>query len=264
MNYSFDYGGLVGGIVGAIPTLITVKFLSRQIKNEMKKDRVEIVMKLFNDFFNNENFQQVFELIDQDDFIKAKSDIEIIIKDGELNGVKESHFSQYFNFFNSIAILVSEKIIDQNIVIEMFKYQLERTFSHSALLKYIEEYGFHKIKLILPDILFTYGTLSDPTFRKLNPELEKCHPFLQNGSSKTLVGYRLEEVLSDQTYKAMVVGESSHVVVGTTLNIINNSNLYDLFKCLDNYEEVGTLYERRIIFLPEDKSYAWIYMKKLK
>jgi gamma-glutamylcyclotransferase (GGCT)/AIG2-like uncharacterized protein YtfP len=264
MNYSFDFGGLVGGFVGAIPTLITVLFLSRQIKNEKKKDRVEIVMKLFNDFFNNENLQKVFEIIDQDDLKKAKSDIEIIIKEGELNGVKEAHFSQYFNFFNSISILVGEKIIDKNVVIEMFRYQLEKTFTHLALLKYIEEYSFNKIKLILPDILFTYGTLSDPTFRKLNPELNKCYPFLKNGSAKTLIGFRLEEVLSDQTYKAMVVSESSHVVEGTTLLIINNSNLHQLFKCLDDYEEVDTLYDRRIINIPDEKSYAWVYMKKSK
>lgn len=263
MDYSFDIGGLVGGILGAIPTLITVWLLSSQIKIEDKKDRVETVMKLFNDYFTNENFQSVFEIIDQDDVNKSKNEIEIILSGGEVNGIKETHLSQYFNYFNAIAILVREKIIDQHIVLEMFKYQLERTFSHLSLIQYVEDFGFNKVKILLPNGIFTYGTLSDPTFRKLNPELKGCAKYLGNGSAITLNGYNLEEVKSDKVYKALVHGEKICEVSGIIVRITDNSNLHELFTCLDHYEEVDSLYDRKIIWLPKNNSYAWVYMKKL-
>lgn len=262
MAYSFDIGGLAGGIIGAIPTLITVYLLRRQIKSEDKKDRVETVMKLFNDYFNNENFQSVFEIIDQDDLIKSKNEIEMILSGGEINGIKETHLSQYFNYFNAIAILVREKIIEKHIVLEMFKYQLEKTFSHLPLIKYIEDFGFVKVKIILPDVLFTYGTLSDYTFRELNPELKSCTKYLSNSHELTISGYQLEEVKSDKVYKALVFGERICKVSGTIVRIKDDSNLYNLFNCLDNYEEVDSLYDRKIIMLPDKNSYAWVYMKK--
>jgi hypothetical protein len=40
----------------------------QQSKNQEKKDKVEIVMRLYADFFNNQKFQNLFEIIDQDDF----------------------------------------------------------------------------------------------------------------------------------------------------------------------------------------------------
>lgn len=268
----------IGGLIGSIFTVISLLLLSHQIrsqnkqldlqhqqsKNQEKKDKVEIVMRLYSDFFNNQKFQNLFEIIDQDDFNQANQDFEKLLSGQQVEEIKEVNLSQYMNFFNSLAILAKEGVIEQDIVLQMFKYQLEKTFSYVAMIRYMENYGFDKIKYLLPDVIFTYGTLCDSDARKSIPEIKDCIQYLENNEVFNLVGYELVDVLADQVYKGLISSNTQNQVPGTLLKIVDKSIWYDLFSGLDTYEEVEALYDRKIIQLNDTKRYAWVYMKKLQ
>lgn len=78
MAWTMDIGGLIGGIATAISLIFLwrqinsqneqLKKQNHQTETQEKKDKVEIVMRLYSDFFNNQSFQRLFEIIDQDGF----------------------------------------------------------------------------------------------------------------------------------------------------------------------------------------------------
>lgn len=257
-----SYIATIGGLI----------FIACQLYQQRKKDQLELILRLTNDFYNNDKLQGVFEYLDQDN--KSISEInqelekilwegiEIKLKDNK-TVIKEIHFNIYLNFFNSIAVMEQENVIDKKIVMQLFRYQLSKTFCYPVMFKYMEEYGFEKLKLILPDSLFTYGTLSNHSDRINIEELNSCVHNLVNIKQVDLQNYVLEEVQSDKVYKGMIPSKKGGFVQGTVLKICKNANWADLFRSLDLYEEVDTLYDRKIIQLNRTKKYVWVYLKKL-
>jgi hypothetical protein len=274
MEFSLD----IGGLIGSIATVLSLFFLGKQIlaQNEQlekqnqqillqeNKDKIEIVLKLYSDFFNNQNFQNLFEIIDQDPINNSKKTFVKLISGEQINKVKEVHLSQYMNYFNTIAILIEDGVVDKKIILKIFQYQLEKTFSHIELIKYMENFGFNKIKLLLPDVLFTYGTLSDPDNRKSIPELNESFEYLINTSVFVLNDYEIIDIQSDKIYKGMIYSINGGKVPGNLVHIKEKSNWSLIFSSIDKYEEAGELYERKIIQLNDTNDYVWVYLKKNK
>ena len=273
MDWTIEIGGLIGGIATAISLIFLwsqIKSQNEQLKkqnlqfeNQIRKDKVEIILKLYSDFFNNQNFQRLFEILDQDDFQKAKVEIDSIIANEQVNNVKEIHLSQYLNFFNSLALLTKDGVVEKSILLQMFKYQLEKPFSFVSVIKYMEDFGFNSIKSLLPDRIFTYGTLSDSEVRNTIKEINHCEKYIENGDLMTVSGYELEEVSADKVYFGLVNSDPDNFVSGRTLKIKDKANWHDLFSIFDRYEEVGLLYDRRILVFNEGNEYVWVYMKRL-
>jgi gamma-glutamylcyclotransferase (GGCT)/AIG2-like uncharacterized protein YtfP len=254
-----------------IASIAGVGFIAYQIRLQARKNKLELILKLSNDFYNNDKLQVVFEYLDQDkkSISEINKELENLIWQGieikipdDNTIIKEIHFNIYLNFFNSIAVLVDENVVKKELAMQLFNYQLEKTFAYPAMIKYMEDYNFVKIKLLLPDTIFTYGTLSDPSQRKSIPELENCASSLSNGESIRLKNYELVDVEADQIYKGMVPSKKGTHVLGTLVAIKEKSSWFELFSSLDLYEEVDTLYDRKIIQLNDSKQYVWTYMKK--
>jgi gamma-glutamylcyclotransferase (GGCT)/AIG2-like uncharacterized protein YtfP len=266
----------IGGLIGGLATAISLYFLWRQIKsqneqlkkqieqnnNQEKRDRLEIVLRLYSDYFNNDNFQRLFEVIDQNNLENSERELKELIETSRFNEIKEVHLSQFMNFFNSLAILLEEGLVAKHQVLKMFQYQLEKTFSHLILIGYIERYGFGKIKDILPETLFVYGTLMNQQERKNIPDLLGITNYLANANGLELDGFTLVELEFGSPYKAMVKSGQDDKVLGSILKISENANWTDLFTNLDNYEEVNKYYDRRIIRLNKTDEYSWVYLKK--
>jgi gamma-glutamylcyclotransferase (GGCT)/AIG2-like uncharacterized protein YtfP len=272
MEMTADIGGLIGGLA----TAFSLYFLWRQIKsqneqlkkqieqnsNQEKRDRLEIVMRLYSDYFNNDNFQRLFEVIDQNNLGNSERELKVLIETGRFMDIREVHLSQFMNFFNSLAILTEEGIVAKHQLLKMFQYQLEKTFSHLVLIEYIDRYGLGKIKDILPDTLFVYGTLMNQQERKNIPDLLGITNYLANSNDFELDGFTLVELEFGSPYKAMVKSGQDDKVLGSILKISEKANWTEVFTNLDNYEEVNKYYDRRIIRLNKTDEYSWVYLKK--
>lgn len=197
-------------------------------------------------------------------FKKANDDIDSLILGKQINHINEVHLSQYMNYFNSLAILSKEGVIEQHIVLQMFKYQLEKTFSFVALIKYMEDFGFDNIKHLLPDTIFTYGTLCEPEARNTILEIKNYAHLLENDALYDLKGYEIVDVTADKVYMGLIPSETDQIVSGRLLKIRGKSRWYNLFSSLDLYEEVEALYDRKIIQLNDTNRYVWVYIKKIQ
>ena len=254
-----------------ITTILGLYYIAVQVTLQKKKDRLELILRLSNDFYNNDKLQGVFEYLDQDkkSVSEINQELEELIREGndiKLTGrdnmLKEIHINIYFNFFNSIAILVQENVVEKELAMQLFRYQLEKTFCYSIMFKYMEDYGFEKLKLLLPDELFTYGTLSSPIDRSKIVELGSCSNDLLNNEQIVLSDFEIVDVHSIQIYKGMIPSKKGGHVLGTILKIKEKASWSELFSKLDQYEEVDTLYERKIIQINDTKKYVWTYLKK--
>ncbi len=243
-----------------------------QLDSQRRKERVELVLKLSSDFFNNDKFMAVFNILDSDHLSDCNALIKKIINgevvqsvDGEkIYGVKEIHLNAYMNFFNSLAILKEEGIVEQSDIMKLFRYQLERTFASVEMIRYMEDYGFERIKSILPQSFFFYGTLQSESDRKVIEDVKEISSYLRNGKGIDLSGYKIVSVGPNDEYKGLVKsrGEKLPKVKGRKVCIERHADWTKLFDKLDCYEEVDSLYIRAIIEVKKGRQYVWVYLKK--
>ena len=243
-----------------------------QLDAQRKKERIELVLKLSSDFFNNDKFMSVFKILDSDSLEMCNSSLREIIGEGEIKsvdgkpieGVEEIDLNSYMNFFNSLAILVEEKIVSQVDVMKLFRYQLERTFASVEMIRYMEDYGFDRIKSILPQSFFFYGTLQSESDREVLEDVNEISSYLSNGKGIDLSGYKIVSVGQNDEYKGLVKsrGEELPPVEGSEVLIEPHADWTKLFNRLDYYEEVDSLYDRAIIEVNKKRHYVWVYLKK--
>lgn len=153
---------ILGTIVGAIISSFGFYIVYCQLKEQKqtnkiefekqdKRDNIELVIKLSSDFYNNDNYMRIFEIVDIDENNQAEVEsreekIKKII-DGEINDqqIKEIHLNAYLNFFNSLAVLVEEGVLDKKTIRNIFNYQLKKTFASNKLKEYMTNYDFKKV-----------------------------------------------------------------------------------------------------------------------
>lgn len=266
----------IATIFGGFATAIGLAFLVIQIRGQRKKEKLELVTSLFRDFYQNESFKRVFQLIDQEDVHSAGSTIdEILNKNAIIDTVQEIDFNAYLNFFNSLALLVEEGVIRREMVMRVFRYQLEKTYAIHPLISYSEQYGFNRVLKLLPDKFFFYGKLLNHSARRIIPEIKDVlDDLIDVKKSIQLKGFALEEVVADERYSGMVPSRiGGSIVSGGLVKINSTANWHRVFTTLDEYEEVPYLYERVIIEIPrqsmfwfprKSKDYVWVYMKANK
>jgi hypothetical protein len=243
-----------------------------QLDSQRRKERIELVLKLSSDFFNNDKFMAVFNILDSDHLSDCNALIKKIINgevvqsvDGEkIYGVKEIHLNAYMNFFNSLAILKEEGIVEQSDIMKLFRYQLERTFASVEMIRYMEDYGFERIKSILPQSFFFYGTLQSKSDREVLEDFNEISSYLSNGKGIDLSGYKIVPVGQNDEYKGLVKSRCQELpkVKGRKVCIERHADWTKLFDKLDCYEEVDSLYIRAIIEVKKGRQYVWVYLKK--
>ncbi len=239
---------------------------------QKKKEKTELILKLYAEFFNNSKYMSVFKILDSEKLIDVNASIRNIIAgdeiesiDGEaIEGVEEIDLNSYMNFFNSLAVLVEERIVSQSDVMKLFRYQLEKTFASIEMIRYMEDYGFERVKKLLPQSFFFYGTLQNEKDREALPEVKEIAKFLKNGNDTKLENFKIESVGPNHEYKGLVKvkGEKGTSVKGCRINILENSDWTKIFTILDHYEEIDELYVRAIVKLNNNDKYYWIYLKK--
>ena len=130
IQFTFD----IAGFVVAILTIITLIFLYRQILQQGKRDKTDLTLGLYKDFFSNKNFLDIFSLLDYENMKDAEINMKKIIENHPENKNKskeqlsEQEISYYLNYFNAIGYLIKNKIISDNDIREIFNYQIEKTF----------------------------------------------------------------------------------------------------------------------------------------
>ncbi|MFN5222677.1 MAG: gamma-glutamylcyclotransferase family protein, partial [Bacteroidota bacterium] len=270
-------------------TATSVLYLTAQIKLQRNKSNTELVLNLYRDFFNNKSYSELFSIIDNDYYKMCDSELslnhvlEVIIesepfysesirdKRTEIESrfkfylPEEKDLSNYMNFFNSVGKLIQENKEIKGISESIFKYQIEKTLSHPIVLNYLFKGKFEGVlafehKVNVP--FFFYGTLKNIDDR--NKNLEKKFNWEDNKKCK-LFGYKMIEISNkDWAYPALIEDKNSSIQgVYTEAKEVN---FITLFKVIDDYEEVGVLYERRIDWIQLDnsleKKLCWIYFKK--
>jgi hypothetical protein len=242
-----------------------------QLWSQRKKDRTELILRLTADFFNNHKFMSLFKKLDSEKLSDVNNFLKKLIAGECVDNLQEIDLSSYLNFFNSLAILVEDKIVTQSKIMELFRYQLEKTFASIEMIRYMEDYGFERIKKLLPNSFFFYGTLESESERDENVKV--INSFLKNGDKIDLKGYTIEGVGPKNEYKGLVVskGTEEKPIKGSLVRIVENANWTELFDTLDEYEDVKVdeLYVRAIIRMEvrnywrfEKEKYAWTYLKK--
>jgi hypothetical protein len=255
----------IASIISIFVSVIGIFLLLRQLKEQSKKEKIELILKLSADFYNNEKLMSVFEFIDRRDPNIINKDLKKIIEGGCVKGFKEINLNNYMNFFNSLAILIEDNVVLKNDIMKLFRYQLEKTFALEEIIYYMEEFGFERIKMLLPNEFFFYGTLKFEFDREKEDNLKDVYHFLKNKKEYSLTNYCLESVGSKNEFMGMVkcAGFHQKPVKGFFVSIAKNSNWYKLLKDLDYHEDVGNLYNRCIVLLDGNK-YTWVYMKKIE
>ena len=258
-------------MVAAVVTILGFVGIVVQLGLQKKKDRIELILKLSADFFNNSKFMAVFKILDSDSLSECNNSIRKIIEGGEIKsvdgkpieGVEEIDLNSYMNFFNSLAILVEDKIVSKSDVMKLFRYQLEKTFTSVEMIRYMEDYGFDRIKLLLPNSFFFYATLATKNDRELLNEVKPISEFLGDGRKIKLHNYKIEVVGANAEYKGLVKSKDRKIkpFEGSEVHISDDADWTKLFDTLDNYEEVDVLYTRSIIQVNK-KQFLWVYLKK--
>jgi len=259
-------------ILAAFITVFGFGGIVLQLYWQKKKDRTELILKLNADFFNNSKYMSVFKILDSDSLSECNNAIRKIIEGGEIKsvdgksieGVEEVDLNSYMNFFNSLAILEEEGIVEQSDIMKLFRYQLERTFASIEMLRYMEDYGFERIKSILPKSFFFYGTLQSESDREVLEDVNEISFYLSNGKEIDLSGYKIVAVGPNDEYKGLVKskGEDLPPVEGSEVRIEPHADWTKLFDKLDYYEEVDSLYYRAIIEVNDTNHFIWVYLKK--
>ena len=153
LNY---FGASIDAIFHTTVSLLGLYFIYLQLKQQQKANKIELVTKLSSEFYNNENYMGIFELIDIDEkdhkqAEKRSETLKIIIDGGIIDTgqnvikIKEIHLNAYMNFFNSLAVLVEGGFVEKKMVTDIFNYQLKKTFSAFELKEYIMQFGFEKV-----------------------------------------------------------------------------------------------------------------------
>jgi gamma-glutamylcyclotransferase (GGCT)/AIG2-like uncharacterized protein YtfP len=273
-------------IAAAIVTIIGFVVILIQLRLQKKKDRTELILRLSSEFFNNTKYMSVFKILDSDKLVDCNASIRKIIAGGEIEsvdgeaieGVEEIDLNSYMNFFNSLAVLVEEKIVSPSDVMKLFRYQMEKTFASVEMIRYMEDFGFNRIKKILPKGFFFYGTLKNEKERLQNSDLKEVSHFLVNSRKMkflnirkmsfqfNLFRYKLEEIIiSNERYKAVTLSKSiKDRVIGEFVEITDDSDWSLLFERLDSYEEVEEYYDRSIVKMNNSKQYCWVYLMRKK
>lgn len=279
MTDFFDWMAIISGF-------ITIFYIVMQFNLQKQKYNAEYLIQLHREFYNDSKIMKVFEFLDSENPKKVNEILKKIINeetnerniDGIEIDIRETDLNIFMNYLNTVAILVEEGSIKKELVYKLFKYQISQIFVHNEIIRYMEKYNFERIKKILPQKFFFYGTLMNSRERLKIEGVNQVNHFLESSDKPyELEGHALEFVEIDEVSYPILISNSfrddnSTKVHGRLVKIENKANWSALFGALDEYE--GDLYKRSIIELPKrpfwglnismkscNKDFAFVYTK---
>lgn len=259
----------IGSLLGAIVTFITLYLLYIQIRKQGKRDKADLTLGLYKDFFNNQTFLKIFAFLDFDNLKKAENNAKQIIENDQENenhndkNLSEKEISYYLNYFNSIGYLIKSKIVSEKDIREIFNYQIKKTFSNYNIIKYAIDGNFkhiNSLKISNEICFFFYGTLMniDDRIRHIGNWATKKE------TQAKLVDYCKSEINYKSDIYPSIIKETNSIVNGVYLEFTCNYNeTFLLFKNIDDYEMEGSLYIREwvSVFLNNsEKKHCWTYV----
>jgi hypothetical protein len=203
------------------------------------------------------------ELFNTKDLAEANKNIRKIIDEDSVNGLDSLRLTELVYNLKELANKYENNEITLIEIIQLHKLNLEKIFAVVEIFRFIPENDFKKIKKILPENFFFYGLLINAEKRGKIDELKDIHPFLINKKEINIYNYSIEKTGINGEYKGLIKQklETKRPIKGSLVGIKEDANWYKLFKELDEFEEVGVLYDRCIELL-DGNNYAWVYMKR--
>lgn len=256
-----------------IPTLVSLIFVERQLRMQNKREKLELVLNLYRELFLNNRFMSILGVLDENPISKRNEGIKTIIdktQSGADNEITEKDLISFLNYFNSLSILVENHVMTKEFVLDIFKYQIQAIFSSINLIEYIEDYQFDKMKRLVPSNFFFYGTLIDKSKRSNINDLKGINDFLTDqGTPVKLSDYVIQDQVRPNLFYPALIKSIGNSCIGNLVSIDKKASWTEIFKTLDNYEEVNgdtehgsALYKRCIVKLDAtDNGYAWAYVK---
>ncbi len=284
-----EWIAILSGFGPIIIGLITILYIRKEFNLQKQKNNAEHLIQLHREFYNDIKIMTMFELLDSENSKEVNEKLKEIINSdtndivkfkiaGKEYGLIETDLNIFMNYLNTIAILVEEGSIEKELVYKLFKYQIERIFIHQAIIEYMEKYNFDRIKKLLPQKFFFYGTLMNRQERLKIEGVNKVDHFLESSDEPyVLEGKSLEFVKIDEVnYPILNINnslcENPSKIQGRLVKIEKEANWSTLFSALDEYE--GHLYKRSIIELSikpcwglslsrnrSSKDFAFVYTK---
>lgn len=203
------------------------------------------------------------ELFNTTDLAEANKNIRKIIDGESIYDLDRLRLTELFYNLKELANKYESNEITLIEIIQLHKLNLEKIFAVVEIFRFIPENDFKKIKKILPENFFFYGLLINAEERGKIDELKDIHPFLINKKEINIYNYSIEKTGINGEYKGLIKQklETKRPIKGSLVGIKEDANWYKLFKELDEFEEVGVLYDRCIEIL-DGNNYAWVYMKR--
>lgn len=126
-------------IFGIIFTAITYR-------NNNRIKRGEWLKSLFEKFFENGTFSEVRQVIEYE---RISSFLELDAKKMATNQKNEELLVNYLNFFEFVSVLVKNKHVTGDEVIDLFEYYLAAIRKNDFIVQYISQFGFKNLYKLL-------------------------------------------------------------------------------------------------------------------
>ncbi len=124
-------------------TSIGLWFAWLTYRKDQKIKKGEWLKSLFEKFYEDDRYKEVRKWLDSDELTnKVSPDDSAISKEDE-------SFTDFLNFFEFIAKLEFDGYLTQQDIKDMFDYYLKKLKESEVSLKWIEDYGFEKLKNML-------------------------------------------------------------------------------------------------------------------
>lgn len=121
-------------------------FTSINYFNSLKVKRGEWIKSLFEKFYEQEKFKEVRKEIE---YNRIKAFLLLDSKGMACNETNEELLVDYLNFFELLATLIKNKYIKKNEVVDLFSYYLNLLKQDAFVMRYIEQFGFKNLNILL-------------------------------------------------------------------------------------------------------------------
>ena len=112
--------------------------------NQVRIKRAEWLKSLFEKFFENPTYKDVRGWLDYNELTEKLS-----VSDEREKRINEEKFTDFLNFFEFIGVLYSRNQLTYTQVRDVFEYYLKKIALDADCRRWIDQYGFEKLKDLL-------------------------------------------------------------------------------------------------------------------
>lgn len=140
MENSVDIGLKVLGGIGFVVAVLNYR-------NQVRIKRAEWLKSLYEKFFESSTYKEVRVWLDYDHLGEKLGAADPAVRESN-----EEKFTDFLNFFEFIGVLYSSNHLTFRQVYDVFDYYLKKIKSDDNCQKWINGYGFEKLKKLLKKV----------------------------------------------------------------------------------------------------------------